>query len=137
MDDWALSLLVALPFLGGIALIFFPSRHQAVIHGFATLIASLCFLLSLYVFIGYDHNAGGFQFAQNVDWLPVIGITYSLGVDGISAIMVLLTGIVFLTGILVSKNVTHRPKDFFVLYLLLVAGVFGVFESQDLFFFFF
>jgi NADH-quinone oxidoreductase subunit M len=137
LDDWALSLLVALPFLGGITLVFFPSRYQTVIYGFATSIASLCFLLSLYVFIGYDYNAGGFQFTQSVDWLPVIGITYTLGVDGISVVMVLLTGIVFLTGILVSKNVTHRPKDFFVLYLFLVAGVFGVFESQDLFFFFF
>ena len=70
-------------------------------------------------------------------WLPLLGITLSLGVDGISALMVLLTGIVFITGVLISWNIVHRPKDFFVLYLLLVAGVFGVFVSQDLFFFFF
>ncbi len=65
------------------------------------------------------------------------GITLALGVDGISALMVLLTGIVMFTGVLVSWNVTHRPKDFFILYFLLLSGVFGVFVSLDLFFLFF
>ena len=65
------------------------------------------------------------------------GIALTLGVDGISALMVMLTGIVMFTGVLVSWNVTHRPKDFFVLYFLLLAGVFGVFVSLDLFFLFF
>ena len=51
--------------------------------------------------------------------------------------MVMLTGIVMFTGVLVSWNVTHRTKDFFVLYFLLIAGVFGVFVSLDLFFLFF
>ena len=65
------------------------------------------------------------------------GIALALGVDGISALMVMLTGIVMFTGVLVSWNVTHRTKDFFVLYFLLLAGVFGVFVSLDLFFLFF
>ena len=65
------------------------------------------------------------------------GIALKLGVDGISALMVMLTGIVMFTGVLVSWSVTHRPKDFFVLYFLLLAGVFGVFVSLDLFFLFF
>ena len=137
MDDLALLLLIALPFFGGIALAFFPSHRHNLIHGFAATVAVACLLLSLYVFLSYDHGDGGFQFAREFDWLPILGISFSLGVDGISVVMVLLTGVVFLTGVLVSRNITHRPKDFFVLYLLLVAGVFGVFESQDLFFFFF
>ena len=65
------------------------------------------------------------------------GITLALGVDGISALMVMLTGIVMFTGVLVSWNVTHRSKDFFILYFLLLSGVFGVFVSLDLFFLFF
>ena len=65
------------------------------------------------------------------------GIALKLGVDGISALMVLLTGIVMFTGVLVSWNVTHRSKDFFILYFLLLSGVFGVFVSLDLFFLFF
>ena len=61
----------------------------------------------------------------------------ALGVDGISALMVMLTGIVMFTGVLVSWNITHRSKDFFILYFLLLSGVFGVFVSLDLFFLFF
>ena len=137
MDDWVLFLTIALPFLGGITLAFFPSHRHQLIRGFAAAVAALCLLLALYAFLSYDHAAGGFQFTKEFDWLPILGITYTLGVDGISVVMVLLTAVVLLTGVLVSWNITHRPKDFFVLYLLLVAGVFGVFESQDLFFFFF
>ena len=137
MDDWLLFLTIALPFLGGITLAFFPSHRHQLIRGFAAAVAALCLLLALYAFLSYDHAAGGFQFTKEFDWLPILGITYTLGVDGISVVMVLLTAVVLLTGVLVSWNITHRPKDFFVLYLLLVAGVFGVFESQDLFFFFF
>ena len=137
MEDSVLFLLVAIPFLGGIALAFFPSHSHDLIRGFAATVAGVCLLLALYVFLSYDRDAAGFQLTYTFDWLPLLGIAYSLGVDGISAVMVLLTGVVFLTGVLVSWNTTHRPKDFFVLYLLLVAGVFGVFESQDLFFYFF
>ena len=60
-----------------------------------------------------------------------------MGVDGISALMVLLTGIVLFTGVLISWNIEDRAKEFFVLYLLLLAGVFGVFVALDMFFFFF
>ena len=65
------------------------------------------------------------------------GISLHLAVDGISVPMVLLTGIVIFAGCLVSWNIEYRNKDFFILLLLLVSGVFGVFQSQDLFFFFF
>ena len=65
------------------------------------------------------------------------GITLRLGIDGISALMVLLTGIVLFTGVLVSWGIDDRAKEFFVLYLLLLAGVFGVFVTLDMFFFFF
>ena len=137
MNDWVLFALIALPLVGGVVLIFFPARHHLLIRWYAAVVAGLSFLLSLYVFLAYNHDVTDLQMARDFDWLPVLGITFSLGVDGISVLMVLLTGIVFITGVLVSWNIGHRPKDFFVLYLLLVAGVFGVFVSQDLFFFFF
>ncbi|GIS64163.1 MAG: hypothetical protein CM1200mP3_04110 [Chloroflexota bacterium] len=63
--------------------------------------------------------------------------TLTLGVDGIAALMVLLTGIVMFTGTIVSWSIETDNKDFFVLYFLLLSGVFGVFVSFDLFFFFF
>ena len=137
VNDWALFLLVAIPLIGGVALMFFPSHRHDLIRSYSVGVATLCLLLAAYAFLSYDKTAGGFQLTRSFEWLPILGITYSLGVDGISVLMVLLTGIVFITGVLMSWNIGPRSKDFFVLYLLLVAGVFGVFVAQDLFFFFF
>lgn len=116
---------------------FLPSRNYSLIRGYSAIVAGISALLSFYVFFTYDYTLSGVQFENSFEWLPLLGIEYSLGVDGISAVMVLLTGIVYIAGVLISWNIEHRPKDFFVLYLLLVAGVYGVFISQDLFFFFF
>src|SRR5207237_3365951 len=69
-------------------------------------------------------------------WVPSYGINYSLGVDGLNVSMVLLTSIVIFCGILVSWTVKFRVKDFFANMLFLVAGVFGVFMTTNLFFFF-
>lgn len=137
MNDWVLFILIAVSLAGGIILMFLPSRNYSLIRGYSTIVAGISALLSFYVFFTYDHTLSGVQFENSFEWLPILGIEYSLGVDGISAVMVLLTGIVYIAGVLISWNIEHRPKDFFVLYLLLVAGVYGVFISQDLFFFFF
>lgn len=116
---------------------FLPSRNHALIRGYSTAVAGLSALLSILVFFSYDYTTGGLQLARSYEWLPILGITFNLGVDGVSSLMVLLTGLVYITGVLVSLNIEHRPKDFFVLYMLLLSGVYGVFVSQDLFFFFF
>ncbi|MBI4200328.1 MAG: NADH-quinone oxidoreductase subunit M [Chloroflexi bacterium] len=139
MNDWVLFLLVAVPLGGGVGLMFFPSSRPELTRWSASIVAGLSLLLALYVFLGYDwqDRETPFQYVRQFPWLPVLGITYALGVDGIAVPMVLLTGIVFFAGVLVSWNIASRPKDFFVLYCLLVAGVFGVFVSQDLFFLFF
>ena len=89
------------------------------------------------VFTTYDRAAGGFQFAESVPWIPSFGVSYSLGIDGISAPMLLLTALVIFTGALVSWNVDHRPREYFALLLLLVTGVFGVFAARDAFLLFF
>lgn len=66
-------------------------------------------------------------------WVPSLGIEYHLAADGISLLLVLLTGIVAIAGVLFSWNVEHRSKEFFALYLALIGGVYGVFLSADLF----
>ena len=74
---------------------------------------------------------------QQYPWLPGLGVSFHLGLDGIAAAMVLLTGLVIFCGVLVSLKLTTRIKDYFILLFLLVGGVYGVFLSLDLFFFFF
>jgi NADH-quinone oxidoreductase subunit M len=66
-------------------------------------------------------------------WVPSLGISYYLAADGISATLVILTGIAGIAGVLFSWNVNHRVNEFFALYLALIGGVFGVFLSFDLF----
>ncbi|MCS7002132.1 MAG: NADH-quinone oxidoreductase subunit M, partial [Dehalococcoidia bacterium] len=89
------------------------------------------------IFFAYRLDLGGFQFLETAPWLPDIGIRYSLGVDGISAPLLLLNGIVAITGVLASFRIQQRAKEYFALLLLLIAGVYGVFAATDLFFFFF
>jgi NADH-quinone oxidoreductase subunit M len=68
-----------------------------------------------------------------IPWIPSLGISYHLAVDGISLTLVLLTGIAAVVGILFSWNIEHRAKEFFAFYLALIGGVYGVFLSFDLF----
>ncbi|MFQ5825868.1 MAG: NuoM family protein [Dehalococcoidia bacterium] len=132
-----LSAILLLPFLGALVIALIPATRGLAIKLVAAGVASCSLLLSLYVFLNYDHSLGGYQFLERYQWLPGVGISLHLGVDGISVPMVLLTGVVIFTGVFISWNVAHRTKDFFVLLLLLVTGVFGVFVSLDLFFLFF
>jgi len=141
MDNFnqiALIFVLAVPLFTGVALIFFPRNKIGVIRAFAFAGSLLTFLLSFYVFVTYDYHEGGYQFVGSVIWLmDPLNIKFSFGIDGISAPMILLTGIVMLAGTMMSWNIEYRSKDFFVLFMFLVAGVFGTFAVRDIFFLFF
>jgi NADH-quinone oxidoreductase subunit M len=142
--DWVLFALVAVP-LGTVPVfILIPSRYPQLVRYVAAVSGFAMFALSVLVFARYEFTGGsGFRFDLQLDWLENVaflkddGITLHLAVDGISAPMVLLTGIVIFAGVFISWNISHRNKDYFVLLFTLVSGVFGVFLSLDLFFLFF
>jgi len=77
-----------------------------------------------------------FHFTAKTPWLTMLNIEYNIGVDAISVLMMLLTAIVIFCGVLASWGVEKQAKEFFVLLNVLVAGVYGVFVSLDLFTFF-
>ena len=79
---------------------------------------------------------GGLQFVERVPWLEPLGIQYFNAADGFNLPLLLLTGIVHFTGVLTMWELRERVKEFFALFFLLVAGVFGFFMSMDLFFLF-
>jgi NADH-quinone oxidoreductase subunit M len=91
--------------------------------------------------LGLLHAVGGFiagvgmgrVVIVDVLWVPSMGIHYLLAADGISRVLVLLTGIAAVSGILFSWNIEHRTNEFFAFYLALIGGVYGVFLSFDLF----
>jgi NADH-quinone oxidoreductase subunit M len=95
--------------------------------------AILALTLSVWAYVAYDQAAGGYQFQEQVTWIPQLGVTYHVGVDGMSLPLVLLTGIVMLTGVLVSWGIDDRPREFFAFLFILATGVFGVFVALDLF----
>ena len=145
MEDGHLLLaLIAIPLLTAVALVLVPSEQKDIIRKLAVASGLAMFVISLYVFIDYQANDGEqFLMQLRYDWLENVGIlgengiTLHLGVDGIAAVMILLNGVVTLAGTLISWKIDYRNKDFFILFFILTAGVFGTFSSLDLFFFFF
>jgi NADH-quinone oxidoreductase subunit M len=132
-----LSVITFTPIVAGTLLFFFPVDRKDWARRFALAAASLDLLLSLFVYFSYDRAAAGYQFVEQVNWIPRLGITYHVGVDGISAPLVLLTGIVIFTGVLISWGLDDRPREFFAFLFILATGVFGVFCALDLFALFF
>jgi NADH-quinone oxidoreductase subunit M len=121
---------------GLFAILLVPRENPAAIKRVSAVFSGICLLLSVLVFCAYDRSAGGWQFVERAAWVPSMGIQYFNAVDGFSLPMVLLTGIVFFTGVLTMWELENRVKEFFALYFLLVTGVFGLFMSLDLFFIF-
>ena len=114
-----------------------PARQVQAIRLVGTGFALLSLVLAALVFVGYDYrNPIQLQFTETLPWLPQVGINYTLAVDGISTPLLLLNGLVIFTGALVSWNIDDRVREYWVLLLLLAAGVYGVFVSMDLFLFF-
>ena len=135
--EYLLLVLIAVPFGGALVAALLPGDRPDAAHWLARAVAAVGLVMATYVFLAYDSDAAGYQFTRDFAWLPSLGVTLALGVDGVAAPLVLLNGVVFFTGVLVSRNVTHRPKEFFLWLMLLVAGVYGVFTARDLFFLFF
>ena len=134
-----LSILALTPIAAGIVLLLLPAGKNGLIRGIALSTSILTLIVSAMVFFSYDTAAGGYQFIEKWDWLPALGISYHMGVDGIGAAMQLMAGLVVFSGVMVSWRVEDRPREFFAFLLFLGASVFGVFASLDLFqlFFFF
>jgi NADH-quinone oxidoreductase subunit M len=118
-------------------MMFLRPEQKNTIRLVGTSFAFVSLVLSLLIFFAYDYtNPVKLQFVEELPWLPQLGINYILGVDGISLPMLLLNGIVIFTGALMSWNIENRAREYWILLLLLAAGVYGVFVSLDLFLFF-
>jgi NADH-quinone oxidoreductase subunit M len=100
----------------------------------AVVVAEL--VLTLVLFTSYDSAEGGFAFVQQVAWVSAFDIEYLVGVDGLSAPLVLLNGILGVAAVLVSWHVSERTREYFMWLLVLQTSVMGVFLALDLILFF-
>ena len=132
-----LSVIVFTPITAGLVLFLLPGERKGLIRGVALAAASLALLLSVWAYLAYDRTAAGYQFVEQYSWVPALGISYHVGVNGMNLPLVLLTGIVMFTGVLISWGIDDRPREFFAFLFILATGVFGVFVALDLFHLFF
>jgi NADH-quinone oxidoreductase subunit M len=124
------------PLVSALVIMFGARNRPLLVRWVALAGATVSLLASLQVYLDYDTAAGGFQFGEEHALVPSLGISYLLGVDGISALMALLTSIIIFAGVFASWTVKERSQEFYALLLILVTGVYGVFVSLDLFVFF-
>jgi NADH-quinone oxidoreductase subunit M len=133
-----LSLIIWLPAIAALFIAVMPRHMVRLIQFFALAAGTGSALLSLRLFAEGLLNREAlskFQWVESIPWLESLGIQYKVGVDGLSLSMMLLTGLVSLAALWMSVSIDKRQKEYFVLCLLAITGVYGVFASIDLFFF--
>lgn len=155
-----LSAILFVPIVAAVIILFIDGQRRDLIRGVAISTAVLLLVMSAGVYFGYNSQvdslkearaaalAGeelsgaqmfqdGLAFEERVNWVSSLGISYHVGVDGLSAPMVLLTGMVAVAGVLISWRIEDRIREFMAFFMLLVAGVYGVFVAVDMFLLFF
>src|SRR5579884_3996379 len=130
-----LSIIIFLPLAGAIALLFFPAARWTAlgIAGLNLLLAFLLMLLYLQSTVGLFSTS---PFEEYVTWIAPLGINYSLDVDGISLLLVVLTALLTLVCIGASFRIEHRVKHYMAFMLFLECGMLGVFLATNLFLFY-
>jgi NADH-quinone oxidoreductase subunit M len=132
-----LSIIVFTPLVAALIILLYKPEQKKAIRITALSAAVFALAMSLGVYFSYDKALAGYQFVEKYSWMPMLGISLHFGVDGMSAPLVLLTGIVMVTGVMISWGIEDRPREFFAFLFILASGVFGVFASLDLFMLFF
>ena len=130
-----LTALVLLPALGALAVGLVPRSRSELLRGVALLFSVATGALTIYLLTAFDPSDAGYQFETNRSWVADFGISWHVGIDGISLFLVVLTGIMFPIALL-GATPHHDPKPYYAWLLMLEAGCLGVFVSLDLFLFF-
>lgn len=132
-----LSTLIGLPILGVILLGVMPAnspptRHRAI----ALTVAGISLIWTLVLAIQFDPTQLGMQFSEFFAWIEGLGLSYQLGVDGLSLPLLILNALLTILAILSTDRQIQRPRFYYILILLLNIGVVGAFMAQDLLLFF-
>jgi NADH-quinone oxidoreductase subunit M len=145
-----LSFVTFIPILGMIIILLLPRNKDLIIKSLTLVITGLQVVASILILNNYNYALGGinnvetFQFVEKFRWIEISGfswigtikIDYFLGIDGLSAPMVLLTAIITFIAALASWNINKSVKGYFALFLLLNTGMMGVFVALDFFLFY-
>jgi NADH-quinone oxidoreductase subunit M len=128
-----LTLLVVLPLAGLLAISMVDGRREALIRIVAVAVSGLVFAVTLFMWWRFDGASASFQFTERHAWIPAFGIDYSVGIDGISLFLVVLTGFLTPLALLSSWESVHKNVKMFSFFLLaLESSMLGVFVAIDL-----
>jgi NADH-quinone oxidoreductase subunit M len=135
VDFPVVTALVLLPAIGALVVALVPRTRAELYRGVALLFAIGTGALTVYILAAFDRHDAGYQFVVDRSWVADFGISWHVGVDGISLFLLVLTGLLFPIAMLGSTP-QHDPKPYYCWLLLLEAGCLGVFVSLDFFLFF-
>ena len=133
-----LNWIIWLPVIGIAGILITPKGKDQLVRYVALITTGVTFALTLCLYANFDPSIAGMQpeFSFKIPWIESFNIFYSLGVDGISLPMIVLTGLLFFICILCSWTITKSVKAYFALLLMLQSSVFGVFFAIDFFLFY-
>ena len=136
MGEHILSWMTFFPVIGAVVIAFIPSERKEVIKTVAAAAAAVPLILAVQLFMTFDRTTAAFQFVEHYTWIESFNIEYFMGVDGLSVPMVLLTALLSFICVIASWRIDKAVKGYFALFLILEAGMFGVFCSLDFFLFY-
>ena len=128
-----LTVIVLLPVVASLLIPVLPEKYGKQVRWYALGVAIADFILMCYAFWKhYDASSATFQLVEKYAWLPILDLNWSVSVDGLSAPLVLLAGLVTTLSILAAWQVDRKPRLFYFLMLVLYSAQIGVFVAQDL-----
>ncbi len=135
MTPALLNLAIAVPAIGALIVAFVPGGRGDSARMVALMASAITGVITVSMLLDFDTSNAGFQFVTNRTWISDFGISWHVGIDGISLFLVVLTGLLFpLTIVAITPE--HDPKPYYAWLLVLQAGSIGVFAALDLFVFF-
>src|ERR1051325_3693455 len=135
----ALTTVILLPLIGGLLLLFVPRQREGLIKALGFAVSAATLVLALVLYVKFDTAASGMQYASRVLWIPGLNVSFSIGIDGLSLMLVLLTAFLVPVAMLSSwesissRTGQARVKEYTFMLLLLEPGMLGVFCALDLF----
>jgi NADH-quinone oxidoreductase subunit M len=130
-----LTLFTFAPVIGMVVILLLPSRSHDIIKTVASAFAAVPMLLGLYILLSYK-DTGLIQYRESLPWIETLNVRYTLGIDGLSSPMIVLSGIVGFLAVVASWGIEKQVKGYFALILLLLTGMNGVFCALDFFLFY-
>src|ERR1051326_8069380 len=138
----ALTTVILLPLIGGLLLLFVPRQREGLIKALGFAVSAATLVLALVLYVKFDTAASGMQYASRLLWIPGLNVSFSIGIDGLSLMLVLLTAFLVPVAMLSSwesissRTGQARVKEYTFMLLLLETGMIGVFCALDLFLFY-